>query len=50
MKEQQEPNFELINAFLENATLIDKAQLVTLLAADFYLQKFMKMEQSTWTV
>ena len=37
MKEQQEPNFELINAFLENATLIDKAQLITLLAPDIFI-------------
>lgn len=37
MKEQQEPNFELINAFLQNATLIDKAQLITLLAPDLFV-------------
>tara|TARA_R110001583_G_scaffold12606_7_gene55745 strand:- start:7809 stop:8048 length:240 start_codon:yes stop_codon:yes gene_type:complete len=37
MKEQQEPNFELINAFLENATLIDKAQLITLLAPELFV-------------
>lgn len=37
MKEQQEPNFELINYFLQNATLRDKAQLITLMSPDLFV-------------
>ena len=31
------PNFELINYFLQNANLIDKVQLITLMASELFI-------------
>ena len=37
MKKEMKPNFELINYFLQNANLIDKVQLITLMASELFI-------------
>jgi hypothetical protein len=37
MSKDQKPNFKLINYFFQNATLIDKAQLITLMSPDLFV-------------